>query len=215
MRSIRRRGPRANLIGKRFGKLIVASWSGSSRWLCNCDCGNSALIMTSNLQRGNSSSCGCVRNISSSKRATTHGLSGTLAYKTWCGIKARCLNPNHPSYKQYGGRGISIFEDWITDPVSFIDHVGQPPSSDHTLDRIDNTKGYEPGNVRWATAVEQANNKSNNRIVTWRGGTYTLAQLARKIALECGIPVKQFERAFSEQIHGSRREGRGNTQYPE
>lgn len=93
-----------------------------------------------------------------------------------------------------------MWEEWLVDPVAFISDVGQPPTPNHTLDRIDNSKGYEPGNVRWATAVEQANNKTNNRIVVWRGDTYTLAQLAKKIADECGLSKRQFENALWDQV---------------
>jgi hypothetical protein len=214
MRSKRKRNYRIDLTGQRFGKLVVVEWAHNSRWLCKCDCGGTALIIAANLKRGNSSSCGCVRNAKARTRKTTHGLSGTYAYHTWCGIKARCCNSRHPSFKDYGAKGITICDEWKSDPVAFIAHVGQPPTDHHTLDRINNTRGYEPGNVRWATAIEQANNKSNNRFVTWRGEEYTLAQLARKIADECGIPTRVFENALSNQIHGLSRAGRESRQPP-
>lgn len=200
MKNVRIRKPRSNLIGKRFGKLLVVSWANNSRWNCLCDCGRETQVLTANLATRNTSSCGCVRNIKSSKRATTHGLSKTAAYKTWCSIKSRCFATNSASYKDYGAKGITMWDEWVHDPVSFIEAVGQPPSPNHTLDRIDNTKGYEPGNVRWATVIEQANNKTNNRILVWRGETYTLAQLARKIAAECSITQRDFENALGYQL---------------
>lgn len=94
-----------------------------------------------------------------------------------------------------------MFEGWINDPAVFVRYMGQPPSLEHTLDRIDNSKGYCPGNLRWATPVEQANNKTNNRLVTYGGQTMTVAQLARKIASECGLPLKTFLSAFEKEIY--------------
>lgn len=198
--NIRDRNPRKDLTGSRYGRLSVVSWAGNSRWNCLCDCGNETKVLTANLNRGNTASCGCVRNIKSSKRATTHGLSNTLAYKTWCSVKRRCLDPNCAAYQQYGARGIGMYAAWIDDPAAFIAYVGEAPSRDYTLDRIDNSRGYEPGNIRWATRMAQANNKTTNRWVTFRGERLTLAQLARKIATECGILPKQFIDAFQDVI---------------
>lgn len=88
-----------------------------------------------------------------------HGLSKTAEYACWSQIKARCLNKNHRAYPHYGGRGITIAPEWENDFEAFLFHVGPRPSSDHSLDRVDNDRGYEPGNVRWATWKEQQNNR--------------------------------------------------------
>jgi hypothetical protein len=197
----RARSPRNDLVGKRFGKLTVIRWAGSSRWECECDCGGSARVFTANLNRENTSSCGCIKNAAASKRATTHGLYNTHAYKTWHSVKRRCFDKNCESYKKYGARGITMHEDWISDPAQFVRDVGQPPTPHHTLDRIDNAKGYFPGNVRWATALEQGCNKTNNRFVTYQGERLTISQLARKVAAECGLRPKQFLRAFEKAIY--------------
>jgi hypothetical protein len=152
--------PRTDLVGQRFGKLVVASWAGRSRWICKCDCGKtSAPVLTANLTRGNTASCGCVRNILSSKRATKHGLYFTPAYRSWASIKKRCTKPNDPMYPSYGGAGIRLYSEWLNDPVAFCEYIGQPESDDMSIDRIDGTKGYEPGNIRWATSTEQARNR--------------------------------------------------------
>ena len=206
--SIRARGPRKDLTGQRFGKLVVREWAGNSRWLCDCDCGRSTKVITANLKRGNTSSCGCVRNIKSSKRATIHGLSNTRAYKTWISIKRRCYEPQNAAYKDYGAKGVDMWDEWLVDVVAFVRDVGQPPSDDHTLDRIDNAKGYYPGNVRWATPLEQGSNKSNNRWVTYQGGRYTISQLARKIAEECGITHKQMLSALEHAMYRPKRKPR-------
>jgi hypothetical protein len=187
---------RSNLAGMRFGKLVALEYSGSSKWLCMCDCGNTSIVYTANLKRSNTTSCGCVRNISSSKRNTIHGLHGTKVYKCWCSIKKRCNNPNDPMYSTYGGRGIYICKEWADDVSKFFKYIGHAPSETHSIDRIDNNKGYEPGNIRWATPLEQGSNKRNNVKVVFQGKEYTLAQLARYIAHECGIKPRQITDAI-------------------
>jgi hypothetical protein len=170
---MRYRAPRRDLTGERFGQLLVLGWKGNSRWLCQCECGKTAAVITANLNRGNTTSCGCVRNIASSKRATKHGLYWTPAYRTYLSVYARCCRPNKSAaYAQYGAKGVTMWEGWKGNPAQFIKDVGQPPTSEHTLDRIDNSKGYEPGNVRWATSIEQARNKSNNVRVEFQGQSF-------------------------------------------
>lgn len=93
----------------------------------------------------------------------THGLSHTPEYAAWRDLKSRCLNPNHIAYPDYGGRGITVYEPWVHDFVAFYEHVGPRPSDDHTLDRLDNDKGYEPGNVAWRTWGVQQNNRRPHR----------------------------------------------------
>jgi hypothetical protein len=201
-KSIRYRGPRINLVGQRFGKLTVLSWAGNSSWFCRCECGRTTEVIGANLKRLNTRSCGCVRNAKASKRNTIHGLSKTRAYRTWNSVKRRCECPSYgKSYQQYGGKGIRMYPAWVNDPVAFINYIGQPPSDNYTLDRIDNTKGYFPGNIRWATPLEQGSNKANNRYVTYQGTKYTLSQLARKIASECGVSTGQFRGAFEKVIY--------------
>lgn len=194
--------PRQDLTGLRYGKLVVKEWVGRSHWICLCDCGRETRVLTANLSRGNTTSCGCLRNMLSSKRNTKHGLHQSPAYKTWHSVKRRCFDKKNVSYKHYGARGITMHEPWINDPAAFIAHVGQPPSDNHTLDRINNSLGYVPGNLRWATPMEQGSNKSNNRMVTFQGKTMTIAQLARYVAEECGISPRQFRRAFEKQVYG-------------
>lgn len=192
------RYPKSDLTGQRFGKLVATEWRGNSRWLCRCDCGGEAEILTANLKRGNSSSCGCIRNIKSSKRATTHGLSNTLAYKAWLGIRRRCRDVNHTSYGAYGARGIDVYQPWYESAAAFVDYVGQPPTPEHTLDRIDNAKGYEPGNVRWATPTEQARNRSVCVAVEFQGMTFpAVSAFVEWLAPQTNIKRGTLERALS------------------
>lgn len=170
--SKRFRKPKSNILGQRFGKLTVKEWSGDSRWICLCDCGNQTSVLTANLKRGNTSSCGCIRNLKASKRATKHGLSNTIVYKTWLGIRRRCRDKKFSSYPTYGGLGIDIHQEWYENVETFVRDVGHPPTPDHTIDRIDNKKGYEPGNVRWATAIQQARNRTSCRPVQFQGETF-------------------------------------------
>lgn len=210
--SIRRKGPRVNLVGRRYGKLIVLSYDADSHWICACDCGGDSRVSTANLNRGDTKSCGCIRNHASSVRNTKHGLYGTKEYRAWTGIKRRCCEPNHPSYKDYGAKGVRLWEGWMNDPKAFCDHIGKAPSLRHSVDRIDNSRGYEPGNVRWATKWEQGNNKTNNRWVVFQGREMTLAQLARYVADECGITAASFRDALSSVINERRRLAQGTAE---
>ena len=157
---MRQRKARLDLSGKRFGKLVAQEWAGNSRWRCVCDCGNETLVLTANLNRANTSSCGCVRNMMASKRNTTHGLSNSHVYKTWLSMRRRCRDVKNLSYQDYGAKGINVIDRWFDSVEEFVKDVGHPPTAEHTLDRIDNAKGYEPDNVRWATPTEQARNRS-------------------------------------------------------
>lgn len=193
--------PRSNLTSKKFGKLTVLEFVGNSKWRCICDCGKETFVLTANLNRGNTTSCGCIRNISSSKRATKHGFFGTKVYRCWMNIKRRCLEKNYPSYKDYGAKGITIYEPWIKDIQKFVDYIGHAPSDEHSIDRIDNSKGYEPGNIRWADKWEQANNKTNNVKISFQGFEFTsISAFSRWVASQCNISKKDFEREFQKTI---------------
>jgi hypothetical protein len=109
-----------------------------------------------------------------------HGLSKTKEFTTWWAMKRRCTEPTAPDYARYGGAGITVCAEWMKSFLAFYKHIGPRPSDVHSLDRIDNTRGYEPGNVRWATRVQQANNKNNNHIVEYKGATVTVAEAVRR-----------------------------------
>lgn len=107
-----------------------------------------------------------------------HGLRNSREYKVWSGMVARCHNPNDPSFARYGGRGIVVSELWRRDFAKFFADVGPRPTEGMTLDRIDNERGYEPGNVRWATAKEQQRNRRNNRLYEFDGQLMTVTAIA-------------------------------------
>lgn len=172
-----------DLTGKRFGKLTVvkrASKIGEPvRWECLCDCGNTTFVQTHNLKRGRTKSCGCA------KYVKKHGLVKTRIYRIWGRMKARCYNPNEKSFKNYGGRGITICDEWLNDFSSFYNWSMQNGYSDSLeIDRINNDLGYSPSNCRWITHQEQQYNKRTNRLVTYNDETKPLKSWTEELGLD-------------------------------
>jgi len=167
---------RLDLIGRTFGKLTVIEFAelrkSHSVWRCLCVCGHEVLILGHSLMKGNTKSCGCLKLDGSGHRKhgyTSHRIVGrqrqTKVYACWQSLKRRCLNPKVASYKNYGGRGITVCDRWRYSFENFLSDIGEPPTPQHSIDRFPNNDGnYEPGNCRWATAKEQANNKRSNCI---------------------------------------------------
>ena len=174
--------------GQRFGHLLVLSREPSVfrsvMWLCRCDCGAETIVRAGNLRSGNTSSCGCFRDIETGRRSTTHGQSvgyrSTPEHRAWKQALNRCRNPRLRSWKDYGGRGIRVCSEWEASFQAFFDYVGPRPSSKHSLDRIKVDGHYEPGNVRWATTREQSRNTRRNHIYMLDGQAYFMADLAEK-----------------------------------
>jgi hypothetical protein len=153
--------------GARFGHLRFVDERPGAMWLMECDCGEKKQIGRKYISRGSVKSCGCHQQA----HLRTHGLSGTRAYRSWQAIKRRCNDPNDRHFHNYGGSGVRIAPEWERDFHAFFKHVGEAPSPSHSIDRIDNRRGYEPGNVRWADRATQARNRSNNvwlNVLGWR-----------------------------------------------
>lgn len=173
-----------DLVGEKYHRLTVVSRNYDPRennsreayWNCLCDCGNTTVVRTASLSLGNTKSCGCLQREQTSKASTTHGMSNTVEYHIWAGIISRCRNPSNNAYPRYGGRGITVCDRWLNSFENFYADMGPRPTPEHSIDRVNNDGNYEPGNCRWATDIEQANNKRNNIIVGESG--LTLAQIA-------------------------------------
>lgn len=181
-------GKLIDLTGQRFGRLTVVGRAenakdGHARWLCKCDCGNTTVVGGNDLKKGTSRSCGCLRidKVDEMVRInTTHGKSHSKLYTVWSNMLQRCNNPNDPEYVRYGGRGISVCDEW---QHSFEDFYSWAMASGYqeglSIDRIDNNKGYCPDNCRWATARQQSNNLRSNRCFELKGEVKTMVEWCR------------------------------------
>lgn len=189
-----------DLTGMRFGRLVILCFAYKdsgyhSFWKCQCDCGNTKNIRSDHLFSGASVSCGCYRSefsaIQGKSKLTKHGWYGTKLYARWIGMRERCSNPNVAGWKNYGGRGISVCQEWYDSFESFKDwalangYKEDAPRGECTLDRINPNGNYEPSNCRWLTIFEQQSNKRNNHWVTYLGKQYTVSQISRKFGI-CG-----------------------------
>ena len=176
------------MIGKRFGRLTViaegekSGTSRSARWICRCDCGNiTKPIPGEVLRKGDSKSCGCYKRDLTIQRSATHNLCHSRIYRIWSLMKDRCYNPNSPKYRRYGAREIGICDEWLNSFEAFyVWAMANGYSEDLTLDRKNNDKGYSPENCRWATPVDQANNRGNQIFHEINGEVKTLSQWARQ-----------------------------------
>ena len=175
-----------DLTNIRFGKLVVISKAGKAKdrhilWHCKCDCGRKTISSSNNLRSGGAKSCGCLQRETARKSQTTHGKSESRLMKIYYGMRRRCFDKNDISYKHYGGRGISIYDEWKNNPESFYDWAinnGYLENSGLSIDRIDNNGNYEPSNCRWATRSEQMRNTRRCNNLTIGGITKTVTEWA-------------------------------------
>lgn len=161
-----------NILGKRFGMLepIEPLYSNKNKnwvWLCVCLCGNLKEVSCAALHARNNRSCGCLRVI--------HNLSKTAIFSRWSSMMDRCYNKKNKSYKNYGGRGIKVHKAWHN-VQCFYNDIGEPPSTEHSIDRIDVNKEYGPDNCRWALPCEQANNRQNTLFFSYNDRRMALAE---------------------------------------
>ncbi len=155
---------------------------GILKGIFKCSCGTIRTLRIASVKANQSRSCGCLKSENNWKR--THNLSRTREYKSWESMIARCYNENHFSYNDYGGRGITVCDEWRNSFESFLKDMGERPI-DKTLDRVENDKGYYKENCRWATKKEQAINRHNTIYLTFNNKRLTLEEWSK----ETNIPV--------------------------
>jgi hypothetical protein len=161
-----------NMTGKRYGRLVVEyelperCKNGDINWQAKCDCGKTLPVRGYSLRSGNTTSCGCYGKERSSETHTTHGMSKSTEFYSWDNMIQRCTNPNKNQYNDYGGRGITVYPQWVGKGgfAVFIKDMGKKPFPEATIDRIDNNGNYEPSNCKWASRVDQSRNSRNCKI---------------------------------------------------
>ena len=177
-------GQYLDLTGQRFGKLVVVKEAERIRnkhaWECKCDCGNVTFVPTESLRSGNTKSCGCL--------SKTHGGSKTRLYVVWLRMMDRCYRPKTERYKNYGGRGIRVCNDWhkFENFRSWAMQNGYDPNAKKfvcTLDRIDVNGDYGPSNCKWSTAKEQSQNTTRSHIINVNGESMTISQASEKYGI--------------------------------
>lgn len=171
-------------VGDRYGRLLVvalatAGRGGKSRVDVECVCGNSKCVYAAALiGKRPVMSCGCLAAELTSRRSRTHGLTHSREWAAWHRIKIRCR-----SREDYIKKGVVVCPRWAASFEAFLEDMGPIPADKPTIDRLDNSKGYEPGNCRWATMTEQNRNKSNNTFLTFGGRTMTVAEWSREVGM--------------------------------
>jgi len=224
---------RSDLVGKRFGRLVVLEPSFTKytklHWKCLCDCGNITNVQTEYLTHGNTKSCGCLqREILSNigkEVNTTHGQTNTRLFNLWSKIKSRCYCKGSSGYHNYGGRGIIMCDEWKNDFLNFKnwaikngyrEEILPNGRNKLTIDRIDNNGNYEPNNCRWTTYKQQARNKRTNKIYEYNGKQLCLSELAEicglgkntlRYRLEAGYPIEKAMFTKSRRDKGGKQYG--------
>lgn len=196
-------------VGTRFGRLIIVSEasqhvteSGKKVRMFNvqCDCGNTRTVRLIGLTEGTTRSCGCLKLELFTESVKTHGLSSSKEYRAFHHMLERCYQQTTAQFKDYGGRGITVSDDWLNGGFErFIHDMGLAPSLQHSLDRIDTNKGYSAENCRWATSKSQNRNKRCNRLITFNGETKCLAEWAELRGIKYITLLQRLKRGWNIQ----------------
>lgn len=202
---------RKDLTGKKIGRLTVLRLSDitqeskKTKWICQCECGKIIEVFSGNLTSKTrpTQSCGCLSREKSSKRMKEknpgykHGKNNTRLHVIWDAMKKRCYLKSHIHYSNYGGRGITVCEEWRNDFLNFYNWaIANGYKEDLTIDRIDSDKNYSPDNCRWITHKEQQNNKRTNHFVEYKGRKYTISQLAEEKNIKYDILLYRINKGW-------------------
>lgn len=185
------------LSGQVFGRLTVVRFCGTNKygtalWLCECSCGCSITTTSQCLRRGYTTSCGCYHR----ERSSKHGLYKHSEYGVWNGMLNRCLSELNPCYPNYGGRGITVCDEWLCFE-NFLSDMGPRPSKDHSIDRINNDGPYCKENCRWATRKEQCNNRRSNVYVCFNGESHTVPEWSEIVGINARTLYTRLDRGWS------------------
>ena len=189
-------------IGKKYGRWTVVEHlgviDGRRKYLCRCDCGNERTLLLNNLKMGCTKSCGCLSREMTVERNRTHGGHKTRLYKAWINMKDRCHNSNSTYFKDYGGRGIAVCQEWRNSFEAFRDWAGANGYAEGlSLDRINVDGNYEPNNCRWSTIKEQARNRRSSRYITFSGETLTIAAWAERTGISAKTILSRLAAGWS------------------
>lgn len=192
-----------NLIGQRFGRLIVINEAPKRRtkggtsvrmWICECDCGKRTILSTGNLTTGNTKSCGCYKKDRNASFFTKHKRTGTKLYRVWSSMKDRCFRENANQYRDYGGRGITVCNEWRNDFQTFYDWaISNGYKEGLTIERIDVNGNYCPENCTWIPRKHQSKNRRNCHYIFYKGETKTLSEWSRILHIDRGC-VRNWEK---------------------
>lgn len=191
--------------GQRYNRLLVVGQAESkdwaTQWKCICDCGRLTIVKACNLNSGNTQSCGCLRRerlYEAASRPKTHGKYGTAEYAIWRNMIYRSRNPNAPNSRYYSEKGVTVCRRWLESFENFLADVALRPSPQHSLDRYPNPDGnYEPGNVRWATAKQQAQNRRGTILLTLNNETRPQAEWEDLYGLARGTITRRRNKGWS------------------
>lgn len=181
-----------DIVGQRFGRLVVIGYAEKGHYNCICDCGNTRKVLRQNLIKGRQISCGCYAKEINRHRMSTHGMTKTPLYRVWNSMKNRCKNPNVKCYSTYGARGLTVCDEWRNNFLAFYNWaIDNGWKQGLQIDRISNDDGYNPKNCRIVTQIENENNRRNNKIIEYKSKKYTITQLANEFGFNRNLIYKR------------------------
>ena len=190
-----------NLNGQKFGNWTVLSTEiklcgkkTNSICMCRCSCGKIKEVRATLLIKGRTSRC---KSCASREKNKKHGKSYTDEYKIYIGIKKRCYNPNSTAFNRYGGRGIKVCDRWLESFENFLEDMGDRPSKNHSIDRIDVNGDYSPENCRWADNKTQMRNRKNTKIINYKGSVKPISQFCEELALPYRVVYERIKMGWS------------------